>query len=327
MNFRSGSVVLPPPVEEGGAYSLDDAVVGVPFTINQPTAPNITNGDHNVTPANWAATLGNGKRLYLSAGSYNGDVTFIENFTDLELVLESGANITGTLYVTGTAARVMVRGENFGDGNINAIFMTSGVADICFKETTIGSGSSGGTKFEGTRIACMSNTIRTGDWCAYSDAGLEHFIFANNDAEGHSAGGGHCVRYIGANQTVTVDNRLYRSGASAYRVHADGFESTDHYLARNQIESSTIFMQADGDANAVYERLIEIWMEDNDYYRNADISSSFAFGSGGERPEILNCTGNRGYGTGSWPSELLPAWDVSGNSVAAYTSTPAWSFR
>jgi hypothetical protein len=326
MNFRSGSVVLPPPVEAEG-WSFADATAGCPFTIDPPTAPNTTTSA-TVTPATIAANLVAGRSLTLTAGNYP-DVSI--SVDDIELILEAGANLTGTTSIFVGANRVMIRGENHLDGEIDHLFVQGGVTDWCVKETTFASSDTDDNHVEGTRGAIMSCYMRMSGWIVYSDDSappLTHFIFSNNDAEGLSGSSGHCLRFINSSQTCVTNNRLVHDGASAYRLHADNADSTEHYCARNQFGAgNSVFINADGDANAIYSRLIEVWFEDNDFYPNFDIAGSFDLGSGGARPEILHMTGNRWYGTGSWPAEALPAWDISGNTVSPYTPPPAWSFN
>jgi hypothetical protein len=303
----------------GEGYDLDDAIAGDPFTINKPTAPTITS-NVSVTTATIAANKVNGRQITLAAGDYG-----TQNFstTDQEIILQAGAILGDVTFGSG-AARIEIHGETVRVGQIGSIDVDGLASDINIYETTFADGVE--NIIYGDRCAIWSCLIRMdGRYCAYIDS-CSDFIFANNDAEITGSVSAPGVRYMGVERSVTVDNRIAVAGQQCLRYHADPADSTDHYASRNQLEGPPGQMQANSGGGG-YERLINVTYTSNTIY-DLEFSNYGSMGTGDQRCEVLTMTGNTMYSNGgAFPSELLPAWDISSNTVNAYTAPPAWDFQ
>jgi hypothetical protein len=286
----------------GGPYTLATAIAGSPFAINTPTPPTITS-EQVVTTATLGANIVAGRRVILEAGSY-GLRTF--NANDMEVVLRTGADISYLDFAS--ANRVKVRGETPRTGLISGPIMIQGTSShICLDGITAnGPGTS-------DDIQVYADNVEMAD-----------LIWANNRtySNGNTT---PTLRIMSCNRTLTVDSLIDNIGLSAiYRVHADTADSDNHFCSRNQLLDGFMQLVASGSGGGGAQRLIGVTVHDNDWWGNG---SYISLGTGADRPEILTCTNNRGRGLLAWPTEELPAWDVSGNTNDAYEAPPAWDYR
>jgi hypothetical protein len=319
MRSRLVPVLRKLPLASALPYGLANAIAGYAYSsINVPTAPVITS-EQTVTPANLGSHIVAGRRVILTSGSY-GLRTFSAN--DQEVILQPGADIS---YLDVTGLRIKVRGEQPRQGLISGAIMIQGTAaDICLDGITVNAaGTSDDMQVYGDRVAVINSDFTMYRYCVYASEMVD-LVLGNNRfySNGNTT---PTIRIISCNRTTTVDSRIDNIGASAiYRVHADTLDSDGHYCARNLLVDGFMQIVASGDGGDIHERLIGVTIDDNDWYGDG---SFISVDTDDERPEVLRVRNNRGYGLLAWPTEELPAWEVSGNSNAAYQAPPAWNFR
>ena len=82
----AGSPEAPAP---GQGYTLANATAGLPFTLNTPVLPSISN-EVTVTPSTIGANKVNGRRIILQPGNYGNQMFGSQ---DQEIVLQAGVEI------------------------------------------------------------------------------------------------------------------------------------------------------------------------------------------------------------------------------------------
>jgi hypothetical protein len=314
----------------GDGYTIEDAVADLPFAFNSPTDPTITSNE-SVTTGTLATHISTaGARLTLASGSY-GDRTF--SSSDQEIILQSGATLG---HVTVSGDRIKFRGETARVGSFASLTLTSAASDVHFHECTItgdGGGSSSDDNFinGADRVAFIGCAVTMGSYAFYIDNGANDIVFGNCNIVSTGVGGDPTLRFMSVNRAVTRDSRLVGEGAaSVHRIHANTGEgnSADHYVFNNQLEGHPGQIQPDSTGGGSTATLDNVQYHDNEIYGSGGGENWGSMGDSGERATNLIMTGNTLYSTGgAFPPELEVSWDISGNTVSATTTAPAWSFQ
>jgi hypothetical protein len=319
------------PPEEG--YTIDDALSGLPFTLDPPTAPTITS-DVTANSGNLASHItssgDDGKRIVVTAGTY-GAMTFAAS--DQEIIFEDGVEM-GAVNVQGD--RIIFRYQTTPrDPVIGRLAFASGASDIYFEGITSASGA-GGNDVEGdttyyansgTRVAFIGCKIDNRGYAGGYVDGYSHVLYGNCEL---ITGGTYRpnTRFMDTPYHAVVDCRVVVSndGTMTYRVHAPNVNVTNCYVARNQFEGWPGSINADAGSGATGE-LQAVWYIDNTIYTGD--GGNYDTGSGATRPTALTMTGNTMYSTGSaFPSQgSLPGSTINSNTTNATTTAPAWSYQ
>ena len=317
-----------------GRYSLEDAIRGLPFTVNTPIPPQVV-AEQVVTPS----TLGNyinnpGMRLILEPGNY-GNRTF--NSQDQQIVLRDGVYF-GNVSIGGSARRISIRNEVPRSGNMTTISMPEGEWNGFPQDILIDgvrSDDGGNRNFvNGTRIAFLNSFIRSVDFPLSAFNGQHSDIIIANcnlEAYGSTQAG---PRFHTVNRFVVVDSRVNKTGSNhhSFRLHAgDGADIEHAYIGRNQIsDAAPVTLSPQGTGTPTSDNFINIWFEDNDVHIRVMFDSAFVQTGQPDQVAYLWIRNNRFYGPApniTSHGVTRPGWTIDGNSIGSYQSPPAWDFR
>ncbi|NND54611.1 MAG: hypothetical protein HKN56_06535, partial [Gammaproteobacteria bacterium] len=303
-----------PPPSTGGDYDLSDALAGVPFTVNTPVLPNISE-EVTVTPSTIAANKVNGRRLILQPGNY-GNQSF--GTQDQEIVIQPGVEI-GTLSIDRTARRLHFRATPVRSGRIRTITTggsnNNGITDLFFEGLYVNdNGSPSANNFHGARIAIINSHIIASEYAVGGFHGVTDFILANSHAHTDSNGGGNesNMRSHSPVRYVVVDSRLQKSGLSkkhTLRIHAGppgDRPADDIYIARNQLDGSRVAIRGTGTCGAENGQpdacetagLGTVWFDNNVIYQPGFNNASLYTGSPAhdtDRPQMMYVRNNSLY--------------------------------
>ena len=334
----------PEPPGLGQGYTLANATAGLPFALNTPVLPSISN-EVTVTPSTIAANKVNGRRIILQPGNY-GNQTF--GSQDQEIVLQPGVEI-GTLTFDNTARRLHFRANPARSGRIRTIStggsannaLTDLLFDGIFADDT---GSPGQNQFHGTRVAVINSSL-TAETTAHASFHLATDLLVANSYI-HTYGIVHGLRSHSALRYVVVDSRLRKSGSGhhALRVHGDDSTSTrpahNIFIARNQIDGARVAIRGtgtqgaeDGGLSGSSAGIDTVWFENNTLYQPGENNSSLYAGNNehdSDRPQMLYLRNNVLYSDrATWlsPGQPRSNWVLQNNAHNAYQPPPDWSFR
>lgn len=333
-----------PPPATGGSYDLSDALAGVPFTVNTPVLPNITN-EVTVTPATISANKVNGRRLILQPGNY-GNQTF--GTQDQEIVIQPGVEI-GTLSLDNTARRLHFRASPARSGRIRTVntggSWNDNISDLIFDGIlTDDTGAPNQNQFHGTRVAVLNSSITASAYAMGNFHEVVDFVVANNHIHTYGTTQSN-MRSHSALRYVVVDNRLQKSGSShhALRVHGggDGQRPADYiYIARNQIDGARVAVRGtgslgaeDGGTSGASSGIGTVWFENNTIYQPGDNNASLYAGNvthDSDRPQMFYLRNNTLYSDrATWfsPGQPRSNWVLENNPHNPYQPAPSWDFR
>jgi hypothetical protein len=344
-------------VEVPTGYTLADAIAGLPFSVNLPTAPTITSEATVTSNAELSAALAvNGQRINISPGTYNG---FTVYGADQEIIIGAGC-VFGDVVFSSTARReifraadprncsmTLCRGPEAGAGPqdilIDGVYVFSTESVVATRNRNF---------WKGDRIAILNSFFRMVDFplSSFNQPPDTHFIIANCDMQnfgatvpGHTEQAG--VRFHNLDPFVFVDNRVRKEGGEkqVFRVHlGDGADCQYTYVARNQFENiNHCWIEPQG-AGATADIFEDVWFEDNDLYVSQSYGGNF-IGVSSESGTILRyrVRNNRFYGSSN-PSEgfgifksydfsvppwIGPSWTIENNVIQPYTTPPSWGFQ
>lgn len=313
-------------------YTIANAIAGLPFAISTPTAPTIVD-EVTVTPATFASSNENGRRLILTAGNY---VDIGISGSDKEIVFTTGV-IIRSLNVSGQ--RIVIRANPVRSGTINRFEISSSATDVLFDGLW---GDSTALTDErnfvhGNRVAILNSRFRMKDFALSS--------FPANTSYPHDVIVGNCnlisydttqagIRLQSVERLVFVDSRVEKNNQSTFRLHTspEGQKSDNLYVARNQMEGGFWQIRPVPGGTAELNNTLgmgSVWVEDNEIYDTGVWSIIIGQESNNDFPEVFTCTGNNLYsGGGGFPSAGAYSWTatISGNTTNAYTAPPAWEF-
>jgi hypothetical protein len=315
-------------VETSDRYSLQEAIVGVPFPIELPMAPTITS-EATVTPETIGANKVNGRRLILTAGDY-GSQSF--STQDQEIIITSGVVIRN-LSTGSNARRLLFRADPIRTGQIGGF-------DVSYSQDIVLDGINvehipGGTRnnfVSGERFALINSYVRQWSYVIFG-SGPIHSVIANNVLWGFGEMGDEAqsaTRFHDAQQLVYVDNRVLKTGSThhVFRTHGSdpgGPIANNNYIARNQFEFNPMMVRADGGAGET--GMGSVWFEDNDWYFSLGWAQPMQM-EAYDAPEFLSLRNNRLYSaSGSWPPQYRANWIYENNQRFPYRDPPAWNFR
>ena len=321
-------------------YSLEDAIRGLPFTVNLPIPPQVES-EQVVTPS----TLGNyintpRLRLILEPGNY-GNRTF--NSQDQQIILREGVYF-GSVSIGGSARRISIRNEVARSGNMTR-FTTpeggwSGFPEDIFVDGIRSDIGNDVNYIHGQRIAIINSFIRAFDFPVSSFNGLYNdIIYANCNFESYGdqqAG----VRFHNIDRFVFVDNRVSKTSGTkhVFRLHGGGGADTEHaYIGRNQIGNvQQISINPQGTGTPTSDVFHDIWFEDNTLHAQSTHGPGFISVHEHEGGLLrLRVRGNNFYGPASRvfvtptnaPVPNEPGWVVENNTISSFQSPPPWDFR
>lgn len=325
-----------------GRYGLEDAIRGLPFTVNTPVPPQIES-EQVVTPS----TLGNyinrsGVRLILEPGNY-GNRTF--NSQDQQIVLREGV-FFGNVSIGGSARRISIRNEVPRSGNMTSLSMPEGgwggfPEDILIDGIRSDVGNDV-NYFHGQRMAIINSFIRAFDFPLSAFNGrYNDIIIANSNLESYGdqqAG----VRFHNINRFVFVDNRVSKTSGDkhVFRLHGGGGADIDYaYISRNQMGNvQQISINPQGTGTPTSDVFHDIWFEDNNLHAQSTYGPGFISvheNTGGLLR--FRVRGNNFYGPASTsnifvtpvnaPVPYEPGWVVEGNTITGFQAPPPWEFR
>jgi hypothetical protein len=338
-----------------GRYSLNDAIVGLPFAVQTPRPPQIA-AEVVVTPSTLGSHINTpGLRLILEPGNY-GNRMF--NSQDQQIVLREGVYF-GSLSIGGSARRISIRNQVPRSGNMTNITTPEGgwggfPEDILIDG--IRSDAGGNRNFvNGQRIAIINSFIRTVDFplSAFNapPTGYNDIIIANCYLENYGGTLGEQVhpnqagvRFHNTNRLVFVDNRVNKIGGNkhVFRLHGGHGTDIDHaYIGRNvhsgpgpEFIASSGAGSGPGDDSDI---LRNIWYVDNWLSTtNAAYGAMIMVTQYQGFLTHLTMRGNtyRGptpsavhvYNMGVLPNE--PGWVIEDNDLQSpYQDPPAWEFK
>lgn len=333
-----------PPPSSGGSYGLADALAGVPFTVNVPVLPNISD-EVSVTPSTINANKVNGRRLILQPGNY-GNQTF--GTQDQEIVIQPGVEI-GTLSLDNTARRLHFRASPARSGRIRTVYtggswnngMTDLIFDGIFADDT---GTPGQNQFHGTRVAILNSSITASAYAMGNFHEVVDFVAANNHIHTYGTTQSN-MRSHSALRYVVVDNRLQKSGSGhhALRVHGGGTDqraADNIYIARNQIDGARVAVRGtgslgaeDGGTSGASSGIGTVWFENNTIYQPGANNASLYAGNvthDSDRPQMFYLRNNVLYSNrATWfsPGQPRSNWVMENNPHNPYQAPPSWDFR
>lgn len=238
----------------------------VPFSFTAPTLPTITDdvdvstvGEFNTA----VATAGNRINVTAALGSVS-----INDTTDIEINM-SGSGSLGAVTTGDNLARLWLNG---GDYN-GRLWIGNGTTDVVVQDATITNLSGDTCVNYGLRVAFLECTLNSSAYVIFSNnasVGDAAMVFAGNHFE--STGGAQsAIRFVGVDQTITVDNYIENPTHHTYRIHGI---ASDHYCARNILNGRGTMMGNDsacdsGDPD--FDYIQNVWMESNTHYNPDDV--------------------------------------------------------
>jgi hypothetical protein len=229
----------------GGSEGFPDleTLYGVPWTVTWPTAPNITNGEQVVTPANYTGHLNSpGKRIIFSAGTYETAIVLDGDNTDMEFVVQSNVILPRIDFNTG-AARIKWTWETPRDPTSYAYVFYSGATetpeDILLDGVHSDDEEDAGLhpKLEGTRIAIINSWMKSASYNHWSEATSLDVNLYNNTFEGGANAGNaqSACRFTSGHRWAVCRNRWVKHNTGLLiRIYTEG----DFQFSDNQVEAA-----------------------------------------------------------------------------------------
>ncbi len=330
----------------GQGYTLANATAGLPFALNTPVLPNISN-EVTVTPSTIGANKVNGRRIILQPGNYGNQMFGSQ---DQEIVLQPGVEI-GTITFNNTARRLHFRATPVRSGRIRAI-STGGSAnnsltDLFFDGINVDDTGSPGVQFQfhGTRVAVINSSITADSYAMGNFHTVTDFLVANSYIYTYGSTQAN-MRSHSALRYVVVDSRLRKSGGGhhALRVHGDDSASIrpahNIFIARNQIDGARVAIRGtgsqggeDGGLSGSSSGIDTVWFENNVLYHPGPNNASLFTGNNehdSDRPQMFYLRNNVLYSNqATWlsPGQPRSNWVLQNNAHNPYQPPPDWSFR
>lgn len=326
--FQTLDIPAPP-----GGYDLATALAGVPFTIDQPTAPTITSEAFCNTEAEFTASVAvNGRRTILEPGTYTFGSNVSIGGNDKEIVFQSGAVVNLPELQFSSAARVRVL-----DAVINASgqygIRPSSSTDLDFEGLVLDAADSGFIPTSCTRMRFLSSEITAAVHVGYIELGNSHFTIANSNLVSTQPFGGingWCIRWgdVSAANMVLMDSqfRCEQNVTLRYEV-----SQINGYFARNQIVGNNPF-RTEGRDGGTPEAWPLNWLYfiDNYMYPFNETGGIYVIVTSYPRMQDVTATGNRTVGPGSGIANVgfptgQDTWTTGDNShITAPLGPPPW---